>query len=64
MTSNEFIVRGNPSPEEIAAIVVTLVRPGRRPDPAPRPRAEWMRGERRLRAVPTAAAWRTSALPR
>ena len=63
------IVKGDPTDEEIAAVVAVLfARAAPAEPPAPRPvtRSEWSAGSRRLRAplVRGPGAWRASALPR
>jgi Acyl-CoA carboxylase epsilon subunit len=61
------IVKGDPTPEEIAALVAVLARmgSGAAPEPPPR-RSEWASHHRRMRSVlnPGPGAWRASALPR
>jgi hypothetical protein len=62
------IVKGDPTPEEIAALVAVLARMGSgaaAPAPPPR-RSEWASHHRRMRPVlnPGPGAWRASALPR
>ena len=62
------VVKGDPSPEEVAALVAVLqglagAGDGESPPP---PRSEWAAPHRRLRTVfPSGpGAWRSSALPR
>jgi len=62
-----FVVRGDATAEEVAALVAVLqglAAPAG--PPAPRPRAEWSAPHRALRVLPAAGpgAWRSSALPR
>ncbi|GAB2872908.1 hypothetical protein GCM10027176_88050 [Actinoallomurus bryophytorum] len=61
------VVRGDPTPEEIAALVAVLTARARAATgPAPRPRrSAWSDPSRRLRRpLPHGpGAWRTSALP-
>jgi hypothetical protein len=62
------IVKGDPSPEEVAALVAVLqglAAAGGGEPPAP-PRSEWAAPHRRLRTVSPSGpgAWRSSALPR
>ncbi|RAY12157.1 acyl-CoA carboxylase subunit epsilon [Actinomadura craniellae] len=69
MTAQPFlqIVRGDPTPEEIAALVAVLTARARAAaGPPPRRTSEWTARSRGVRA-PVAAgpgAWRASALPR
>jgi len=61
------IVKGDPTPEEIAALVAVLARRGSGAAPPPPPRrSEWASHHRRMRPVvhPAPGAWRASALPR
>ena len=62
------IVKGNPTPEEIAALVTVLsarsaAAGGEKPPPR---RSEWAGHERRMRRPvhPSPGGWRASALPR
>jgi hypothetical protein len=60
------VVRGNPTPEELAAVVALLSAAGR-PDPGPAPRrvGAWV-SRRRLLRTPHAygpAGWLAPALP-
>jgi hypothetical protein len=62
------VVRGDPTPEEIAALVAVLTARARAASaspPAPRPRSAWSDPSRRLRGtLPHGpGAWRASALP-
>jgi hypothetical protein len=61
------LVRGQASPEEVAALVAVLAATaGSGEDPAPRHRSVWASRDRLVRA-PLAhgpGAWRASALPR
>ncbi|WP_432509898.1 acyl-CoA carboxylase subunit epsilon [Kineococcus lubricus] len=63
------IERGNPGPEELAALTVVLTSRLRRPatvEAAPAPRSRW--ADRRhvlgLPPAPGRGSWRASALPR
>lgn len=62
-----FLVRGDATPEEIAALTVVLqsVAAGSAAPPAPRPRPQWSAPHRAVRRAPAAGpgAWRASALP-
>jgi len=61
------IVKGDPSPEEIAALVAVLAAVGSAAGPvAVQPRLEWNAPHRLLRPPhqPGPAGWRTSGLPR
>ncbi len=61
------LVRGDPTPEELAALVAVLAaRSTGAPDPAPEPRSLWRDHAARLRAplLPGAGSWRASGLPR
>ncbi|MBQ0825107.1 acyl-CoA carboxylase subunit epsilon [Streptomyces tagetis] len=60
------VVRGNPTPEELAAVVALLsaaTTPG--PGPAPRPTTSWASPRRLLRTPPGhgPGGWLASALP-
>ncbi|MGN6611799.1 MAG: acyl-CoA carboxylase epsilon subunit, partial [Angustibacter sp.] len=60
------VVRGNPSPEEVAALVTVLAAAGGDDAPAPAaPRSQWA-ASGRPHGAPAAGrgAWRASALPR
>jgi hypothetical protein len=62
-----FVVRGNASAEEVAALAAVLQGLAAAPQPRPtRPRPEWSAPRRALRAPLFAGrgAWRSSALPR
>jgi|HubBroStandDraft_4_1064222.scaffolds.fasta_scaffold225903_2 hypothetical protein len=61
------VVRGAPTPEELAAVVVALAARGGQPEPAAGPRrSEWAAKSRQMRPALTAGpgAWRASGLPR
>ena len=62
------IVKGNPTPEEIAARVTVLsARAGAAGETEPPPRrSEWAAPERRMRRPvhPSPGGWRASAFPR
>ncbi|MGN9836791.1 acyl-CoA carboxylase epsilon subunit [Nonomuraea sp. H19] len=66
MTEHLRIVRGDATPEEIAALVVALAARHAEPEapPAP-PRQTWRNPARGMRkpVVPGKSAWRMSALP-
>ena len=58
------VLHGNPSPEELAALLtVVAARSGDDP-PTPHPRSLWGRPLLRGPHHPAAGAWRESALPR
>jgi hypothetical protein len=59
------IVRGSPTPEEIAALVTVLTTRARTSAPPPKPRSAWSDPARRLRRPLThgPGAWRSGALP-
>jgi hypothetical protein len=60
------VVRGDPTPAELAAVVVVLAARAGDPPAVSRPRSQWAARERLMRP-PLAAgpgAWRASALPR
>jgi hypothetical protein len=63
------VVRGDATPEEIAALVTVLAlrRPAATAEAAPaQPRSEWSARSRLMRGplAPSKGAWRRSALPR
>jgi len=60
------IVRGNPTPEEVAALVAVLTARRTAAAPARRPRSLWTDRAPLLRRPlhPGPHAWRASALPR
>jgi hypothetical protein len=63
------LVRGDASPEEVAALVAVLSAAGGGdddPDTTPRPRSRWASRESALRRplAPGPGAWRASGLPR
>jgi hypothetical protein len=59
------VVRGDATPEEVAALLVVLQAVAPAASDAPAPRSEWAAPRRLVRAPLTAGrdAWRTSALP-
>ncbi|MFF2846003.1 acyl-CoA carboxylase subunit epsilon [Streptomyces sp. NPDC058001] len=60
------VVRGNPTPEELAAVVAVLsFTGGQGPAPSPRRPSAWASPARLLRApqVPGPTGWLASALP-
>ncbi len=61
-----FLVRGEPTPEELAAVVTVLSARGgaAAPPPARAPRSLWAAPVLRAPLVPGPGAWRASALPR
>ena len=72
MTRNDvatplFAVRGDATPEEVAALVAVLGGLAASTTPAPEPpRSQWSAPHRRLRTplAPSRDGWRTSTLPR
>ena len=61
------VVKGDPTPEEVAALVAVIAALGSGPaDEKPKPRSAWADPARRLRAaLPHGpGAWRSSGLPR
>jgi hypothetical protein len=60
------VVAGNPTPEEVAALVAVLAASGGGEAPAPRRAPAWSHPRRLVRATPPhgPGAWRTSGLPR
>ena len=61
------LVRGDATPEEVAALVAVLSAASAAGAPAPpRPRSQWASRERAVRQplAPGRGAWRASALPR
>ncbi|MCK2221264.1 acyl-CoA carboxylase subunit epsilon [Actinomadura sp. ATCC 31491] len=60
------VVRGDATPEELAALVVALATRQAAPEPAPRPQPQrWRNPARGMRkpVLPGKSAWRMSALP-
>jgi Acyl-CoA carboxylase epsilon subunit len=59
------VVRGQPTAEELAALVAVLAAASAAAAPPPRPRSAWADPARRLgiTARPGSGAWRRSALP-
>jgi hypothetical protein len=58
------VVRGEPTPEELAALVAVLATRSAAVAPAPAVRSAWADPARRLgRTSPGPSAWRRSALP-
>ena len=59
------VVRGEPTAEELAALVAVLAARSAAAAPAPRPRSAWADPARRLglTARPGPGGWRRSALP-
>ena len=60
------VVKGDPTPEELAALVSVLASLGGPPTPAPRRTPEWNAPRRLHRAAEPhgPGGWRASALPR
>jgi hypothetical protein len=58
------VVRGDATPEEIAALVAVLTSRGSVPAPAALPRSLWSRPVLRAALDPGPGAWRASSLPR
>ncbi len=60
------VVRGDPTPEELAALVAVLGAMGGDEAPAPRPASVWAAPARRHREPHRhgAGGWRASSLPR
>ena len=60
------IVRGDPTPEEIAALVTVVASLGGGEEPAPEPVSEWSAPHRKVRTTfpHGPGGWRGSALPR
>jgi hypothetical protein len=61
------LVRGEPTPEELAALVAVLAaRGGGEPEPEPEPRSLWQDRAALMRAplTPGPGSWRASGLPR
>ncbi|QFG70129.1 acyl-CoA carboxylase subunit epsilon [Ornithinimicrobium pratense] len=60
------VVRGNPTPAQLAAITVALLAAGEAPEPAPPRRTLWTNRARYARPRPAVGpgGWRASALPR
>lgn len=59
------VVRGNPTPEELAALVAVIAASSATAEPPPVGRGEWS-SRRRLHGAPLRpgrCAWRASALP-
>ncbi|MFG1971258.1 acyl-CoA carboxylase subunit epsilon [Nonomuraea fuscirosea] len=66
MTAHLRIVRGDATPEEIAALTAVLATRPAAPEPPPSPRRHtWRNPARGMRkpVVPGKSAWRMSALP-
>ncbi|MER7501213.1 acyl-CoA carboxylase subunit epsilon [Nonomuraea pusilla] len=66
MSAHLRIVRGDATPEEIAALVAVLAARHAEPEPLPpRRRQTWRNPARAMRkpVTPGKSAWRTSALP-
>jgi hypothetical protein len=58
------VVHGNPSPEELAAVLTVVAALGGDDDPPAPPRSLWGRPVLRGAHHPSPGAWRASALPR
>ncbi len=58
------VVRGNPSPEELAALIAIIAARGSGGAPVPEPVPSlWSRPQLRGPVVPGPGAWRASGLP-
>ncbi len=57
------VVRGTPSPEELAALVAVLASRGGAPETAPVPVRRWRSTVRAPLPAPGAGAWRGTGLP-
>ena len=59
------VVRGNPTPEELAALVAVVASRSAAPEPEPAPPSRWASRARQLRRpLPHGpGAWRASGLP-
>lgn len=57
------VVRGNPSPDELAALVVVVAALQRSPSPAPPAGSRWGRPQLRRDLPRGAGAWRASVWP-
>jgi hypothetical protein len=60
------VVKGEPTPEELAALVGVIASLGSAVEPAPRPTPEWSAPHRKLRVTFPAGlgGWRSSGLPK
>ncbi len=58
------VVRGNPSPEELAALIAVVSTRGGAPDEPPSARSLWAAPVLRRPLSPGPGAWRASSLPR
>ncbi|GAA5151018.1 hypothetical protein GCM10023340_29190 [Nocardioides marinquilinus] len=60
------VIKGDATPEDIAAIIAVLAATGAPEPPARRPRSTWSNPARLHRHTPAPGpgAWRSSALPR
>jgi hypothetical protein len=59
------VVRGNPSPEELAALIAVIATRGGAGEPQPQPvRSLWARPSLRAPLSHGPGAWRASTLPR
>ncbi len=60
------VVRGDATPEEVAALVAVLAAVGGTPPASPRPRSEWAAHHRKVRSHHPhgPGGWRSSGLPR
>jgi hypothetical protein len=60
------VVEGDPTPEEIVALVAVFASLGGPAAPAPRRTPEWQAHHRKVRAthLPGPGGWRSSGLPR
>ena len=60
------VVRGDATPEELAAVVAVLASVSGSPEPQRRPAPAWSAHDRKVRVTPPngPGGWRSSALPR
>ena len=60
------VVRGDPTPEELAALVAVLASAGGAPEPQRKPTPAWSAHHRKVRVTPPHGpdGWRSSGLPR
>jgi hypothetical protein len=57
------VVRGEPTPEELAALIAVVSSRGAAEQPPPAPPSRWARPQLRRPLHPEPGAWRASALP-
>ena len=58
------VVRGNPTPEELAALIAVISTRGGAVEEPPAPRSLWAAPVLRRPLSPGPGAWRASSLPR